>query len=245
MMMPKEQTSGIEASRANYDRIYEQGSSRLSNEGLIGIRYRLPKTFSLLHERYRHSGPLEILEIGAGVGEVAQMLLNSKIDVRRYVGLEYSLPAVKHMHAKGIDCAQMSGEYLAFPNNSFDLVFCFDVMHHVSDPKRMAREIVRVTRRHFFLSEANGVSPIRKLGELNALARSLGEQSYFPWVYRSFFPRDQIKYIEIRPFYVLVPPSTPEPLIPLVINVSEIGQHVAGLRWIGQSLEIAGEKRQS
>ncbi len=244
-MIRRTQSADIDTSRANYDRIYEQGSSRLSNEGLIGIRYRLPKTFSLLQERYRHSGPLEILEIGAGVGEVAQMLLNSELHVQRYVGMEYSLPAVRHMHAKGFDCAHMSAEHLAFPDNSFDLVFCFDVMHHVANPRWMASEIVRVTRKHFFLSEANGVSPVRKLGELNQLARSLGEQSYFPWTYRSFFPRDQVSYIELRPFYVLVPPSTPESLIPFVVKSSEFGERVAGLRWIGQSVLIAGEKRQS
>jgi SAM-dependent methyltransferase len=243
--MDQAQPTDIDVSRSNYDRIYEQGSSRLSNEGLIGIRYRLPKTFSLLREYCRGSGPLEILEIGAGVGEVAQMLRQSDLNIKRYVGMEYSLPAVKHMRAQGIDCAQMSAEYLAFPDNSFDLVFCFDVMHHVANPKLMAREILRVTRKHFFLSEANGVSPIRKLGEMNALARSLGEQSYFPWTYRSFFPPEQVRQIEVRPFYVLVPPSTPESLIPLVVKVSEIGEHVAGLRWIGQSLRITGEKRPS
>src|SRR3954471_10665300 len=183
--MHQAQPPDIDASRSNYDRIYEHGSSRLSNEGTIGVRYRLPKTFSLLRECYRNSGPLEILEIGAGVGEVAQMLQQSDLNIKRYVGMEYSLPAVKRMRAQGIDCAQMSAEYLAFPDNSFDLVFCFDVMHHVSDPKLMAKEILRVTRKHFFLSEANGISPVRKLGEMNALARSLGEQSYFPWIYRS------------------------------------------------------------
>lgn len=231
-------------SRATYDTIYNEGSSRLANEGLIGLRYRLPKSFSFLHKRYKHAGPLDVLEIGSGVGEVAHLLLGSDITVTRYVGTEYSLPAVRKIHAQGLDCAQMNAEQLAFPDNSFDLVFCFDVMHHVEHPQRMAHEIVRVTRKHFLLCESNGASPVRKLVEFGAKERALGERSYLPQTYRSFFPQDKVGPIEVHPYYVLVPPYVPEPLIPLVATMSEVGERIAGWRWLGQSVLIAGEKRQ-
>jgi SAM-dependent methyltransferase len=148
------------------------------------------------------------------------------------------------MHRQGLLTAQMNGEKLAFPDDSFDLVLCFDVLHHSDRPEQMAGEIVRVSRRHFLLCESNGLSPLRKLAELLPLARSLGERSYLPWRYRAFFPRDQVQAIEIRPFYVLVPPHAPEALIPLIASVSELGERLPGLRWIGQSLLIVGEKKQ-
>ena len=170
-------------------------------------------------------------------------LHGSNVPIRRYVGIEYSLPAVRQIHKSGFASAQMNAEYLAFPNNSFDLVFCFDVMHHVQNPQRMAEEIVRVTRRHFMLCESNGLSPVRKLTEVTAKARALGEQSYFPWTYRSFFPADKVGPIEVRPYYVLVPPKIPAPLIPAVRLQSEIGERIPGWRWLGQSVLIAGEKR--
>jgi hypothetical protein len=59
---------------ANYDDIYKEGSSRLAVEGLIGLRYRLPKYGRLLEQRYASAGPLDILEIGAGVGEMSRIL---------------------------------------------------------------------------------------------------------------------------------------------------------------------------
>jgi SAM-dependent methyltransferase len=231
-------------SHDSFDRIYDEGSLRLASEGEVWTRYRLPKYFSFLRKRYRDSGPLDVLEIGAGIGEIAKLLVHSELNIRSYVGTEYSLPACKKMFRDGFDLAQMDAEHLAFPDNSFDLVFCYDVMHHVANPRRMAEEIVRVTRKHFLLSEANGISPVRKLGERNAFARALGEKSYFPWTYQSFFPRDEVANIELRPFYILVPPKTPTSLIPNVIKFSEFSEHVEGLRWIGQCLLIAGEKRQ-
>jgi SAM-dependent methyltransferase len=228
---------------ANYDDIYKEGSSRLAVEGLIGLRYRLPKYGRLLEQRYASAGPLDILEIGAGVGEMSRILKSGAIQIKRYVTTEYSYPAVARMKRDGFQCAQVSAEELPFKNDSFDLVFCIDVMHHVGNPERMAHEMVRVTRKHFFLCEANGISPVRRLVELTPLAKSLGEQSYLPGTYRSFFPKDQVSDIQMRPFYVLVPPKVPERLIPLVAAMSETGERVPVFRWIGQSLLIAGQKQ--
>ena len=230
---------------ANYDDIYTGGSSRLAVEGLIGLRYRLPKYISLLEGRYANAGPLDILEIGAGVGEISRMLRSGPVRIKRYVATEYSYPAVVHLKNEGLQCAQVSAEELPFADNSFDLVFCVDVMHHVANPQRMAHEIVRVTRKHFFLCEANGVSPVRRLVELTPLAKSLGERSYLPGRYRSFFPEGQVGEIKMRPFYVLVPPKVPGRLIPWVAALSEVGERVPGVRWIGQSLLIAGQKQSS
>lgn len=235
-----------DAGNAEFDRLYAEGSSRLANEGLIGVRYRLPKAVAMLAERYEDAGPLDVLEIGAGIGEVAKLLKRTKLNIRRYVGVEYSFHAARRMRERGYDAVQMNAEGLGFADNSFDLVFCFDVMHHVNRPERMAHEMVRVTRKHFLLSEPNHLSFVRRLGEIHAGARARGERSFTPAEYRSFFPAGQVEGgIDVQPFYVLVPPKTPRKLIPYVIQVSEVGQRIPGVRWIGQSLLIAGEKKAS
>lgn len=230
---------------AEFDRQYAEGSSRLANEGLIGVRYRLPKAVAMLAEQYRDAPPMEVLEIGAGIGEVAKLLRRSGLKIKRYVGIEYSFHATRRLRERGYAGVQMNAEQLAFADNSFDLVFCFDVMHHVNSPRLMAHEMVRVTRKHFLLSEPNHLSFVRRLGEIHPGARARGERSFTPAEYRSFFPADQIDGpIDIRPFYVLVPPKTPRRLIPYVIQVSEVGQRIPGVRWIGQSLLIVGQKKQ-
>jgi SAM-dependent methyltransferase len=241
VLQPTKQDAG----NAEFDRQYARGSSRLANEGLIGVRYRLPKSVSMLAERFKDSGPLEVLEIGAGIGEVARLLKRSGLAIKRYVGIEYSFHAAKRMRQKGYVTAQMNAEQLAFADNSFDLVFCFDVMHHVNSPKRMAHEIVRVTRKHFLLSEPNHLSFARRLGEIHPGAKSRAERSFTPATYRKFFPASPLTSIEIEPFYVLVPPKAPRVLIPYIIRVSEAGQKIPGVRWIGQSLLIAGTKHQN
>jgi SAM-dependent methyltransferase len=242
---PDASTASRRVSDHTYDELYEQGSSRLANEGQIGIDYRLPKMFALLRRFcLTQTEPLRVLEIGAGVGEIACMFRDAGIPLRQYVGTEYSLPGAQRMRRAGWISAQANAERLPFGDGSFDVVFCFDVMHHVADPRAMAAEMVRVTRKWFFLSEANGLSPVRKLGELTEQAKSVGEQSYLPSTYRGFFPREQVESIELHPFYVLVPPHTPPKWIPTIKAISELGERVPLLRWVGgQSVAIMGRKR--
>lgn len=91
-----------DAGNAEFDRLYAKGSSRLANEGLIGVRYRLPKAVSMLTDRFKDAPPLEVLEIGAGVGEVARLLHRSGLKIKRYVGVEYSFHAARRMRQRGL-----------------------------------------------------------------------------------------------------------------------------------------------
>jgi SAM-dependent methyltransferase len=237
----------LAAGNAEFDRAYREGSARLRNEGLIGVRYRVPKGVSMLLERLRGEGPLEVLELGAGVGEAARLIRRSGLNVKRYVAVELSYHGARRVRSRGFPAAQMDAQRLGFADNSFDLVFCFDVMHHVLRPRAMAQEM-RVTRNHLLLSEPNHLSWVRRLGEIHPGARSRGERSYTPEGYRAFFTRGpyagELAELHIEPYYVLVPPKAPRALIPYIVRVSEMGQRVPGLRWIGQSLLIHGRKRQ-
>jgi len=136
----------------------------------------------------------------------------------------------------------MDASRLSFPNNPFDLVVSLDGMHHVGDPELMAQEMLRVTRRYFFLAEANGFSPLRKLGEKNALARRFEEHSYTPQQYLSFFGPNSISNVRMEPSFVFVPPRTAHALIPAVTAINERLERVPGLRWMGTAVILWGEK---
>jgi hypothetical protein len=115
-------------------------------------------------------------------------------------------------------------------------------MHHVSDPIKMAKEILRVTRHHFFLCEPNGLSVIRKLGELSSQSKKLGEKSYFPWEYKKYFIQNGAKNIEIMPFYFFVPPKIKKENMKPFIRIREFGQKIPIIKWQSQSMAIFGEK---
>jgi SAM-dependent methyltransferase len=79
---------------------------------------------------------------------------------------------------------------IPFPDNTFDLVYCWELLHHVSDPRAILLEMARVSRRYVLVAEPNRNNPFQfgfalwnrehrwvlkySLGYLKALFRSAG-----------------------------------------------------------------------
>lgn len=228
-----------------WDDLYKNGSSRAVNEGDAGIYYRLPKFVEMFRRYIPNANEMSILEIGGGVGEMCDLLKKGLCNNCEYTVTEYSVHAVemleqKYEVAKDIHVSRENAERLSFPDNSFDIVTAYDVMHHVGDPQKMADEMLRVSRHKIFLCDACGVSVIRKLGELSASAKALGEKSYSPRQFRKFFHNpDKMK---ITPFYFFVPPKLKKECLKPFIVISEIGQRIPVLKYQSQSLAIYIEK---
>ncbi|MBS1266142.1 MAG: hypothetical protein MAG795_00107 [Candidatus Woesearchaeota archaeon] len=126
-----------------------------------------------------------------------------------------------------------------FENDSFDLAFAVDVMHHVTDPKKMAQEMVRVSKKYVFLIEANGVCVLRRILEkVSQKYKNAGENSYLPWKYKSFFKPITVS---VKPFLFAVP-FTPGFLIKPMGIMSDILENIPLVRWQGSGVIIFGEK---
>jgi SAM-dependent methyltransferase len=231
----------------SYEALYAaEKSQRFQNEGWIGVEYRLPKYLSYFFRLYGHLQNLSVLELGAGNGEMHELIMKdprSREMIGRYVTSEYSAAGVDCMRKKNIESYQGDACRLTFPDNSFDLVIAFDVMHHVHAPSEMGAEMVRVSKKYFFLCEANGISILRKLNELRPSLKAFGENSYSPWRYRSFFPKERISSIRLKPFYCFVVPKCPRPLIPFNRALSEVCERLPAVNWQGLSVLIHGEKK--
>jgi len=228
-----------------HDHVYALGQSALvMAHGEIGLVYRLPKYLRHLQQTYAGKKGLHVLELGSGAGEIYTLLCQDWPDfVGTWTCSDVSWHGTRQEQQRGATrTLQMDASRLSFPNNSFDLVVSLDVMHHVGDPELMAQEMLRVTRRYFFLAEANGFSPLRKLGEKNALARRFEERSYTPQRYLSFFGPNPISNVRMLPSFVFVPPRTAHALIPAVTAINERLERVPGLRWMGTAVILSGEK---
>lgn len=228
---------------AAWDRLYASGSSRYANEGDIGIFYRLPKFVQMFQRYFSSIQNLEILEVGGGLGEMYENLAAAfQGETFHYTITEYSVNAVRALQKKyagnpSVSMIQADAQNLAFEDNAFDLVLAFDVMHHVENPRKMARELMRVSKRHVFMCEACGLSLLRKTVEKTRACREKGERSYTPGQMREFFRG--CRSVEIIPFYFFVPPKIRKKFMWPFIAVSEIGQRIPGLRWQSQSMSVS------
>src|SRR5262249_7026283 len=89
--------------------------------------------------------PLKVLEIGCGKGAMLNHLRQAGHTV---AGIDLNHAAVKAAQAEypGIAVSVGSGDALAFPTGSFDVVLSFDVFEHIRDSDRHLHEVRRVLK---------------------------------------------------------------------------------------------------
>lgn len=217
-------------------------SERESRLGKLTLKYNIPKYYDLFTKPFLYKKNLSFLEVGAGGGEVTQYILKKKPSfLRSLVVTELIKTGVLLLRKRGITARQMNTEHLTYNDNSFDVVCAFDVMHHVQNPEKMAYEMTRVAKKYVFLIEANGLSVIRKLLERTRWYKKLGEHSYFPWQYTSFFDQKKFSSFTIKPF-LFSPPGVPDIFITPVITCSELLERIPLLRWQCSGVVMVGKK---
>ena len=96
-----------------------------------------------------NSGEINVLEVGCGGGilteEIAKMgFITTGIDPSKQ-SLNIAVKHAKESNLK-IKYVKGTGENLPFQNNSFDVVFCCDVLEHVRDLPKVISEISRVMK---------------------------------------------------------------------------------------------------
>jgi SAM-dependent methyltransferase len=84
-----------------------------------------------------------ILENGCGVGMYAERLGAAGGTV---IGMEYDFERSTEAHQRSPHILSAAGEYLPFPDASFDFVLSHEVLEHVQDDRQAVMEIVRTLR---------------------------------------------------------------------------------------------------
>lgn len=105
--------------------------------------------------------PLEvksILDIGCGTGKNIK-LFSERFPQASVIGSDISPDMLKVANEKynipeeNLICC--SSYELPFPDNSFDFVTEFGMLHHVEEPERVVTEMLRVARKAIFISDSN------------------------------------------------------------------------------------------
>jgi 2-polyprenyl-6-hydroxyphenyl methylase/3-demethylubiquinone-9 3-methyltransferase len=89
------------------------------------------------------------LEVGCGGGILCEAIARMRFDVTGIDPSSQSLDiAIKHAKTSGLNIQYENGtgEAIPFRDNSYDVVFCCDVLEHVSDLPKVISEISRVLK---------------------------------------------------------------------------------------------------
>ncbi|KAF5059091.1 putative S-adenosylmethionine-dependent methyltransferase [anaerobic digester metagenome] len=101
----------------------------------------------------------KILDVGFGLGYGLNILAIkakevSGVDVDKKV-YDYCQGTIVGRNPRLVSLGIYDGYTLLFPDESFDVVTCVDVIEHVEDFNRLIKEMLRVSRKGVFLSTPN------------------------------------------------------------------------------------------
>jgi ubiquinone/menaquinone biosynthesis C-methylase UbiE len=107
-----------------------------------------------------------ILDIGAGTGRVI-IDLHKRYPGLRITGIE-PVAALRELgYNKGIlknDLIDGDGKKIDFPENHFDMVCAFGILHHIDKPDVVIKEMLRVSKMAIFISDSNNFGQGGRLG---------------------------------------------------------------------------------
>lgn len=98
-----------------------------------------------------------ILDVGCGTGCFTILF-------ERYaptIGIDFSEKMLSVNPASTVK--QMDATQLKFEDDSFDLVFCSQLLHHINNPMDVIREMRRVSKKYVVIIEPNRNNPLNLL----------------------------------------------------------------------------------
>jgi len=128
---------------------YEPGTPEFFREhDRLRFESEPPEIQRRFYEWDQHSGK-RILDVGCGIGYVAALYAKggakvTAVDITEK-GVEITKKRLAYLGLSG-EVQVANAEELPFPNDSFDVVTSFGVLHHTPDTAKALREVLRVLK---------------------------------------------------------------------------------------------------
>ena len=189
----------------------ESQLSRRDPEHPVIRAYVEPK-IAFICEKISLPSGASILDIGAGNGYFS-VHWSKRGDV---LATDYSDVMLQKnpVHKKQV----MDARDLKFPDNSFDMVFCHALLHHIEkeDRKKVMTEMTRVSKKYVAMIEPNILNPI--IAAFSTLKKEEhGALVFTPRYVRSLLTNADLRIVDARTWGLLTPNRMPfsKQLLPL------------------------------
>ena len=132
--------------------VYKNGKETYKNKCVL-------KNTCPIMEKIKEIIPIEkntsILDVGCGSGNFTYQFSLLSDNVLGIDHSEYIFEKNPHKDLMLSDATKMS-----FKDNSFDVVFCSDTLHHVPEYEKVIEEMVRISKKYVVIMEANPLNPL-------------------------------------------------------------------------------------
>lgn len=103
---------------------------------------------------------------------------------------------------------------LRFPDNTFDVVFAHDMLHHVPELDTAVLEMKRVSKKHVVVAEPNILNIGNAILSV-AVPAERDAHRFTAWGLEDVLARNGLRILRLRTYGVCVPFLTPKMMVPL------------------------------
>ncbi len=155
------------------------------------------------------SSDARILDVGCGNGYFTYYFAKTNPTV----GIDNSETMLQQNPNK--DLVLGSAADLPFKDDSFDLVFCSNLLHHLEDPLNALQEMKRVSRKFVAVSEPNSLNPGMFLFEIIVEEERAALKFHLGHL-KQLFGKSGLKLLYAKNMGSIVPNKTPAFLVPIL-----------------------------
>lgn len=151
----------------------------------------------------------QILDVGCGNGFFTRPLARWA----KCTGLDFSQ---RMLDLNPVDAIKVCGgvNSMPFEDNSFDLVFCSNLLHHIPDALTAVLEMRRVSSRYVVISEPNRNNPLMfAFGLVKSVER--GALKFSCGYLKKLAAKADLRLLDIATMGAILPNRTPAKLLPL------------------------------
>jgi ubiquinone/menaquinone biosynthesis C-methylase UbiE len=182
--------------------------------------------------------PSEALDVGCGDGFGMFYMQNI---VSRIYGSDISPEMLKANPSDKTMLICASAYNLPYEDSSFDLVYCWELLHHIDRPIEVVKEMVRVSKNGIIICEPNSLNPAMCLfGLINPIER--GTIKFNPFYVKGLLADAGIKKIKQHTVGLFTPNRTPYFLAniftKLPYNIPLLGLYTISFGFTGKNKRI-------
>ena len=189
----------------------------------------------------------KILDLGCGTGYASLMYEGFAKNDIKVVSVDFSKSSVilgkKYSIEFGINRDFMVGDgtNLPFKSNSFDCVFCINLLHHIKNHQCILEEMARVGKTVCCI-EPNSMNPVQRRYQKTEIAKKAGDtKSFFVKELKNDFKSAGLKNIKSRRIHYIYPTFKGE-LFEFMVKIEPIIEKIPIINLISGSIVIYGEK---
>jgi ubiquinone/menaquinone biosynthesis C-methylase UbiE len=144
-----------------------------------------------------------VLDAGCGDGLLFPIIAKKLPWYKKLVGFDIINSEIwPKIKLKSLSFFIASANKIPLSDKSFDLVLCKDVLHHVKNPQKIVKELIRISKRLVIIIEANRENPLMAL-----YTKIQGDDHYIKASLKYLIERTvnkesyHIKEVDAYPFY--------------------------------------------